>query len=101
MIHDLLLLNDVLSVCLPPAWAQQLRPLHSTIHITPQPRSRPGVSPPAPQPCLNLDQQSLKGVLASGEELGVESPELAPPTLLLRDTGLGKGPTVCYRWGLG
>lgn len=59
--------------------------------------------PPASQPCPLLDQQSSEGALASTEELGVESPELGTPPshFSLRDTGLGKGPTACYRWGSG
>lgn len=86
MIHDLLLLNDTLSVCLPPTWAQRLLPPHPPPHH-PSATQQAQKSAPCPQP-LSVPGSAEPGLTASAEDLHGKSPELVchPPFTEIQDS---------------
>lgn len=106
MIHDLLLLNDAISVCLPPTLAQQLLPLQ--LHCPHHPSAMSGrwdlfsLVPWASgsAPVWFLDQLSQRGVPASAEERCVGGLERVPPTQVT-DVRLGRSCTGRYGWSSG
>lgn len=106
MIHDLLLLKDALSVCLPPTWAQQLLPPQfRRLHHPSAMSGRWGLFSLVPcasgsAPVWFLDWLSQRGVPASAEELCVGGLELVPSTQVTDDR-LGRSHTGCYGWSSG